>query len=202
MVVSSFSTSSDFRPREPMECCPFRSPIAYRKIPKISPGAYIFQRPCLRGSFLKGPIFGGAYVRREICVSKACNGKEIYHFSFVLLCIRGQIPSTSPPGEAYIRRGDLTGGFLRYDFAGADFRNFTVFSNRGRLRTSQFFFYVINNMRVAESGKKPNFKKSSSLVLIGQTMYSHSKTRKFILKQCRQCVQQSIHLLINFQVFK
>ena len=37
------------------------------------------------------PIFGGAYVRREICVSKsiglACSGKEIYHFCFVLLCI-------------------------------------------------------------------------------------------------------------------
>ena len=59
-------------------------------------------------------IFGAAYVRREICVSKstelACSGKEIYHFCFVLLCIRGQISSTSPPG-AYIRRGDLTEGF-------------------------------------------------------------------------------------------
>ena len=56
----------------------------YRKIPKISPGAYIFQRPFLRGIFLKGLIFGGAYVRREICVSKsielACSGREIYHF--------------------------------------------------------------------------------------------------------------------------
>ena len=62
----------------------------YRKIPKISSGAYIFQRPFLRGLFLEGPIFGGAYVRREICVSKsiglACSGKEIYHFCFVLLC--------------------------------------------------------------------------------------------------------------------
>ena len=52
-------------------------------------------------------------------------------FTFVLLCIRGQIPSTSPPGGAYIRRGDLTEGFLRYDFGGlihggASFRNFTV----------------------------------------------------------------------------
>ena len=74
-----------------------------------------------------------AYIRREICVSKsielACSGKEI---TFVLLCIRGQIPSTSPPGGgAYIRRGDLTEGFLRYDFGGlihggAYFRNFTV----------------------------------------------------------------------------
>ena len=26
----------------------------YRKIPKISPGAYIFQRPFLRGLFLEG----------------------------------------------------------------------------------------------------------------------------------------------------
>ena len=35
----------------------------YRKIPKISPGAYIFQRPFLRGLFLDGLIFGGAYLR-------------------------------------------------------------------------------------------------------------------------------------------
>ena len=89
---------------------------------------------------MEGPIFGGAYVRREICVSKsiglACSGKKIYHFYFVLLCIQGQIPSTSPPGGLY-RRGDLTEGFLRYDFGGLIFGgaytwrglfwNFTVF---------------------------------------------------------------------------
>ena len=73
---------------------------------------------------MEGPIFGGAYVRREICVIKSvgldCSGKEIYHFCFVLLYIRGQIPSTSPRG-AYIRRGDLTEGFLRYDFGGLIF---------------------------------------------------------------------------------
>ena len=39
---------------------------AYRKIPKISPGAYIFQRPFLRGLFI-----GRAYVRREICFWKS-----------------------------------------------------------------------------------------------------------------------------------
>ena len=33
--------------------------------------AYIFQRPFLRGLFLEGLIFGGAYLRREICVSKS-----------------------------------------------------------------------------------------------------------------------------------
>ena len=43
----------------------------YRKIPKISPGAYIFQRPFLRGLFLEGLIFRGAYLRREICFSQS-----------------------------------------------------------------------------------------------------------------------------------
>ena len=32
----------------------------YRKIPKISPGAYIFQRVFLRGLFLELLMFGGA----------------------------------------------------------------------------------------------------------------------------------------------
>ena len=73
---------------------------------------------------MEGLIFAGAYARREIRVSKsikvACSGKEIYHVCFVLLCIRGQIASTSPPG-AYIWRGDLTEGFLPYDFGGLIF---------------------------------------------------------------------------------
>ena len=41
----------------------------------------------MRGLFLEGPLFGGAYVRREICVIKSvgldCSGEEIYHFRFV-----------------------------------------------------------------------------------------------------------------------
>ena len=82
-------------------------PLKYHKIPKISPGAYIFQRPFLRGLFLEGPILGKAYVRREICVIKsaglACSGNEIYHFCFVLLCTRGQILSTSPPAGLIFR---------------------------------------------------------------------------------------------------
>ena len=89
--------------------------LRYRKIPKVNPAAYIFQRPFLRGLFLEGPIFGGAYVRREICVSKsiglACSGKEIYHFYFVLLCIRGQIPDISPPGGLY-PKGRFNGGLF------------------------------------------------------------------------------------------
>ena len=93
--------------------------VDYRQIPKISSRAYIFQRPFLRGLCTEGV---------------ACIGKEIYNFCFVLLCIRGQIPSTSQLG-AYIRRGDLTDVFLCHDFrwlmfGGAYSRNFTVSNNR------------------------------------------------------------------------
>ena len=51
---------------------------SYCKTPKISPGAYIFQRPFLRGLFLEGLIFGGAYIRREICTSKSARLIQLY----------------------------------------------------------------------------------------------------------------------------
>ena len=35
--------------------------LGYRKIPKISPGAYIFQRPFLKGLFVEGLTYGGKY---------------------------------------------------------------------------------------------------------------------------------------------
>ena len=85
---------------------------------------------------MEGPIFGRAYVRREICIIKsvglACSEKEIYHLCFVLLCIRAQIPSTSPLGGLF-SEGQFNGGFfaLRFWgllFRGAYFQNFTVFS--------------------------------------------------------------------------
>ena len=60
-------------------------------------------------------------MRREICVSKsiglACSGKEIYHFCFVLLCIRGQISSTSSLGGLY-SEGRFNGGFFVLRFWG------------------------------------------------------------------------------------
>ena len=64
-----------------MYCRPFAVQVIYRKIPKISPGAYIFQRPFLRGLFLVGLIFGGAYLRREICVSKLI-GLALYGYRY------------------------------------------------------------------------------------------------------------------------
>ena len=51
---------------------------------------------------MEGLIFGGAYVQREICVSKS-TGLAIFlernlPLFFVLLCATGQFPCTSPPG--------------------------------------------------------------------------------------------------------
>ena len=110
----------------------------YRKIPKISPGAYTFQRPFLRGLFLEGPIFGGAYVRREICVSKsialACSGEEIYHFSKsigltlqlkvnlpFLLCftLYSRANSKYKPSGGVYSEGRFNGGFFALRFWGA-----------------------------------------------------------------------------------
>ena len=96
----------------------------YRKIPNTSPETNIFHRPFLRGLFLEGFIFGGAYLRREICVSKsiglACSGKEIYHFALFYFVFEGKF-QVQAPGGAYIRRGGLTEGFLSYDFGGLIF---------------------------------------------------------------------------------
>ena len=75
-----------------------------RNIPKNKPWGLYFSKALLRCLFLAGRIVEGAHVRREICAIKsvgpACSGKEMYHFCFVLLCIRGQIPSTSRPEGA------------------------------------------------------------------------------------------------------
>ena len=106
----------------------------YHKILKICAGAYIFQRPFLRGLFLEGLIFGGAYVRREIRVSKSIGLASYLEgslpFFLVLLCIWGQFSKYKLPGGLYLE-GRFNGGFLRYwfgglIFVGAYFQNFTV----------------------------------------------------------------------------
>ena len=58
-------------------------------------------------------------------------GSKFSVFALFYFVFEGYFPSTSPPRGGYIRRGDLTEGFLRYQFGGlifggAYFRNFTV----------------------------------------------------------------------------
>ena len=125
----------------------------YRKIPKISPGAYIFQRPFFGGLVLEGLIFGGAYVRREICVSKLVVGRKFIIFALFCFVFESKFHVQAPRG-AYIRRGDLTEGFLCYDFeglihGGVYFRNFTVFFPVCRI------FFLKSPSKVKWSGPKP-----------------------------------------------
>ena len=53
----------------------------YLKIPKISPGAYIFQRSFLRGLLLEGLMYGGKFEFKN----------RNLPFFFVLLCTGGHI---------------------------------------------------------------------------------------------------------------
>ena len=97
----------------------------YRKIPKISPEVYIFQRPFLRGLFLEGLIFGGAYLREgnlrfKIDWASLIVGSKFTVFALFYCVFEGNFPSTVPQG-AYIWRGDLTEGFLRYRIGGLIF---------------------------------------------------------------------------------
>ena len=96
----------------------------YHKIPKISPGAYVFQRPFLRGLFLEGLIFRGSYARREICVSKSIgltySWKEFTFFALFYFVFEGNFQVQAPVGACIWRR-DLMKGFSHYRFGGLIF---------------------------------------------------------------------------------
>ena len=87
----------------------------YRKIQKISPGAYIFQRPFSRDLFLEGLMYGEKFAFQNR-LGWPYSWKEIYRFS-VLPCIWGQFASTNPWGDLYLE-GSFNGGFLQYEFGG------------------------------------------------------------------------------------
>ena len=102
----------------------------YRKILKISPRAYIFQRPFLRGlsteENLCFKIDWASFI--DYC------WQEIYQFSLFYCVFEGNFQVQAPAGP-YIWRGDLTEGFLHYEFrglifGGAYFRNFTAYRQR------------------------------------------------------------------------
>ena len=90
---------------------------------------------------MDGLIFGGTYLRREICVSQSIGlALQMEGNLPFLLCFTLYFRAISKykvGGGAYICRGDLTESFLRYEFGwllfggvyihgGAYFWNFTV----------------------------------------------------------------------------
>ena len=85
----------------------------YRKIPKIIPGAYIFQRPFLRGLCKEGNL------RFKIDWPSLLLGRKFTVFLCFTLYLRAIFKYKFRGRGAYIWRGDLTKGFLRYKFTGA-----------------------------------------------------------------------------------
>ena len=94
----------------------------YCKIPKISPGAYSLY---FSKALFEGFIFGGSYMQRGLSTEGNLHlkinwaslivGSKFTIFALFYFVFEGNFPSTSPRG-AYIWRGDLMEGFLRYRF--------------------------------------------------------------------------------------
>ena len=103
--------------------------LTYRKIPKINSGAYIFQRPFLRGLSTEGNL------RFKIDCPSLIFGSKFVVFALFYFVFAGNFPSTSPGGlifggAIYRRVFCVTGlgglyleGFIH---GGAYFRNFTA----------------------------------------------------------------------------
>ena len=85
--------------------------MSYHKIPKI--------RPFLRGLF-GGSLSTDGNLRVKIDWASLIVVSKFTVFALFYFVFEGNFPSTSPQG-AYIWRGDLTEGFLRYQFGGLIF---------------------------------------------------------------------------------
>ena len=87
----------------------------YRKIPKIAPG------------FIRRGLSTEGNLSVEIDCANLIAGSKFTVFVLFYFVIEGNFPSISPRG-AYIWRGDLTEGFLRYRFGGLYFGRGGLFS--------------------------------------------------------------------------
>ena len=68
--------------------------------------------------FLEGLIYGGKFAFQNR-LGQPYSWEEIYSFCFVLPCISSESNFlVQAPRGAYIWRGNLTDGFLRYEFWG------------------------------------------------------------------------------------
>ena len=70
----------------------------YRNIPKISPVAYIFQGPFLRGLFLKGRIYGEKFARSQMYWASLIVGRKFTVFALFYLVFEGNFQLQAPGG--------------------------------------------------------------------------------------------------------
>ena len=107
----------------------------YCKIPKISPGAYIFQR-AFWGLYSEGLIYGGKFPFQNRDWASLIVGSKFNVFALFYFAFESNFPSTST-WRAYIWRGDLTEGFLPYRLVGLFMTQF------GRLPIVGFSFFAL-----------------------------------------------------------
>ena len=86
-------------------CVYFELMAKYRKIPKISPRAYIFQRPFLRGLHSEGNL------HFKIDWASVIVGSKFTIFALFYFIFEGNFPSTSPGVLNYLE-GRFNGGFF------------------------------------------------------------------------------------------
>ena len=84
----------------------------------------------MEGLYIRRGLSTEGNLRFKIDWASLIVGSKFTVLAFFYFVFEGNFPSTSPRG-AYIWRGDLTKGFLRYRFGGLIFkgdyfRNFTV----------------------------------------------------------------------------
>ena len=72
--------------------------IQYRKIPKISPGAYIFQRSFLRGLVLEGLISKEGNLRFKMDWASLIVGKKWTVFALLYFVFEGNFQVQAPGG--------------------------------------------------------------------------------------------------------
>ena len=97
-------------------------------------------------------------------------GSKFTVFALFYFVFEVNFPSTSPR-EAYIWRGDLTEGFLRYEFGGlifggAYFRNFTVFHSICQVSRN---FFGVDSKRLYLSLEKRKRKRLSCVHFLYKT---------------------------------
>ena len=83
------------------------SNLKYRKIPKISPGAYIFQRPFLRGLFLERPMYWWKFAFQNQ-LGFLVVGRKFTIFALIYFVCEGKFQVQAPGELILFWRGDLT----------------------------------------------------------------------------------------------
>ena len=151
--------------------------IKYRKIPKISPGAYIFQRPFLRSLSTEGNL------HFKIDWDSLIVGRKFTVFALLYFVVESNC-QVQAPGGAYIWRGDLREVFLRCEFGGAYIWR-GLYMERlifGILRYILSFTFFFSKEKVNKTLKKRAILDSNYLLKNSPFLHKRSKMNLFFFR--------------------